>query len=349
MARSRSRRSRPSGSSSASQRAAALRGTGRFGRYPPATSWPSTLRPARDRARWQRVWGHERTWEVSNDPTTGRRASYVLEMLPYPWGEPHIGHLKVYSVGDAVAHFHRRTGSACCTRWATTRSGCRPRTTRSRPVSTRATRPRTAIEAFQRAVPHWGISIDWSREFGTHEPRYYRWTQWNFLQLHQRGLAYRKEAAVKWCPTTKPCSPTSRSSTGAAGGAAPRSSCGSSAVVLPHHRLRRPAARRSRHDRLAGARQDDAAQLDRPLRGRRGHVPLEPRSGIDYPVFTTRPDTLFGATFFVMAPEHPDVVRARRRHRARAGVHEYITSVLTKPRSATTPTEEDRRVARAHA
>ena len=66
--------------------------------------------------------------------------------------------------------------------------------------STRATRPTTAIASFQRQFREWGISIDWSREFGTHEPRYYRWTQWIFLQLFERGLAYRKEAAVKWCP-----------------------------------------------------------------------------------------------------------------------------------------------------
>src|SRR3712207_6249980 len=60
--------------------------------------------------RWQAVWERERTWEVSNDPAPGVRRSYVLEMLPYPSGEPHMGHLKCYSVGDAIAHFHRRIG-----------------------------------------------------------------------------------------------------------------------------------------------------------------------------------------------------------------------------------------------
>ena len=67
--------------------------------------------PAEIEPRWQAVWANERTWEVSNREATSRRRSYVLEMLPYPSGEPHIGHLKVYSVGDAIAHFRRRRGA----------------------------------------------------------------------------------------------------------------------------------------------------------------------------------------------------------------------------------------------
>src|SRR6185369_15186232 len=113
--------------------------------------------------KWQAIWESERTWEVPN-VDDGAPRSYVLEMLPYPSGEPHMGHLKNYSVGDAVAHFRRRNGM-------------------------RVLHP----------MGSWGISIDWSREISSHDPRYYRWTQWIFLQLFHRGLAYRKEAAVNWC------------------------------------------------------------------------------------------------------------------------------------------------------
>ena len=126
--------------------------------------------------------------------------SYVLEMLPYPSGEPHIGHLKNYAVGDAVAHFQRRTGRRVLHPMGYDAFGL--------PAENHAIKtgehPREStaksIEAFQEGMRSWGISIDWSREFGTHEPRYYRWTQWIFLQLFERGLAYRKEAAVNWCP-----------------------------------------------------------------------------------------------------------------------------------------------------
>ncbi|MEJ7716018.1 MAG: class I tRNA ligase family protein [Thermoleophilaceae bacterium] len=162
--------------------------------------------PGQIEPRWQRLWADERTWEVSN-PTSGRTGeddgrekSYVLEMLPYPSGEPHIGHLKVYSVGDAVAHFRRRNGHRVLHPLGYDAFGL--------PAENHAIRtgqhPRESTEAsiaeFQRQFRSWGISIDWSRELGTHEPTYYRWTQWLFLRLYEAGLAYRREAAVNWCP-----------------------------------------------------------------------------------------------------------------------------------------------------
>ena len=168
------------------------------------------------------------------------------------------------------------SGAACCIRWATTRSACRPRTTRSRPACIRACRRPTSIASFQRQFRSWGISIDWSRELATSEPSYYRWTQWIFLELFRAGLAYRKEAAVKWCPHDQTVLANEQVD---ADGRCER--CGSArrgaparAVVPAHHRLRRAPAQRPRRDRLAGERQDDAAQLDRALRGRRGDVPL---------------------------------------------------------------------------
>src|SRR5215211_4973099 len=159
--------------------------------------------PGQIEPKWQKVWADERTWEVSNEPeggessagaATARPKGYVLKMLPYPSGEPHIGHLKVYSVGDAVAHYWRRTGHRVLHPMGYDAFGL---PAENHAIKT-GQRPRESTEEsislFRRDMRSWGVSIDWTREFGTHEPRYYRWTQWIFLRLYERGLAYRKEA-----------------------------------------------------------------------------------------------------------------------------------------------------------
>ncbi len=149
--------------------------------------------------RWQRVWEEEQSWVVPEDGPTDRDA-YVLEMLPYPSGEPHVGHLKNYTLGDAVAHFKRRTGHRVLHPMGYDSFGL--------PAENHAIKtgqhPRestdAAIASFQEQFRRWGVSIDWTRELSTCTPEYYRWTQWIFLQLFERGLAYRKEAAVNWDP-----------------------------------------------------------------------------------------------------------------------------------------------------
>ena len=114
--------------------------------------------------------GARGTWEVSNEPAGEAEKSYVLEMLPYPSGEPHIGHLKNYALGDAIAHFHRRTGHRVLHPMGYDAFGL--------PAENNAIRtgvhPREAtdesIAAYRRWFRRWGISIDWSRELATHEP-----------------------------------------------------------------------------------------------------------------------------------------------------------------------------------
>jgi leucyl-tRNA synthetase len=282
--------------------------------------------------RWQQVWADERTWEVSNVSAEAGAApkSYVLEMLPYPSGEPHIGHLKCYAVGDAIAHFHRRLGHRVLHPMGydafglpaenhAIKTGVHPRD------STAA-----SIASFQRQFRSWGISIDWSRELGTHEPRYYRWTQWIFLQLLQAGLAYRKEAAVKWCPHDQ----TVLANEQVVDGHCER--CGAEVEV---RQLEQWFLRITDYaERLLG----DLEEIDWPE-----HVKTMQRNwigrsegaevtfrceelGVDYPVFTTRPDTLFGSTFFVMAPEHPDVLRLAQGTSHEQAVRDYVNHSLTE-------------------
>ncbi len=285
--------------------------------------------PKEIESRWQRVWADERTWEVSND-LEGAEASYVLVMLPYPSGEPHIGHLKVYSVGDAVAHFHRRTGRRVLNPMGydafglpaenhAIKTGQRPRD------STNA-----AITSFRQQFKDWGISIDWSRELATCDPEYYRWTQWIFLQLFENDLAYRKEAVVNWCP---------QDATVLANEQVVDGHCERCGHEVEARQLEQWFFRITDYaDRLL----DDLDTIEWPE-----HVKTMQRNWIgrsigaevtfrcdevdaDYAVFTTRPDTLFGATFFVMAPEHPDLERLAAGTGQESAVREYVNRALTE-------------------
>ena len=177
-----------------------------------------------------------------------------------------------------------------------------------------------SIESFRRQFREWGISIDWSRELGTHTPEYYRWTQWIFLRLFERGLAYRDEAPVQWCPKDA----TVLANEQVVDGRCER--CGTPveqrqprAVVLQDHRLRRAPARRLRPARvLARARGHDAAQLDRPLRGRRGGLPLRgarPR----LPRLHHPPRHALRRHLLRPRPRAPRAGAAGRRHAGRGG------------------------------
>jgi leucyl-tRNA synthetase len=301
--------------------------------------------------RWQAVWAAERSWEVSNDAASGSSAatsvaggapganaahgaqpmkSYVLEMLPYPSGEPHIGHLKVYSVGDAIAHFHRRLGRRVLHPMGydafglpaenhAIKTGVHPRESTA-----------TSIASFQRQFRRWGISIDWSRELGTHEPSYYRWTQWIFLELLRAGLAYRKEAAVKWCPNDQ----TVLANEQVVDGHCER--CGAEVEIrqLEQWFLRiTDYAERLLGDLDGIEWPEHVKTMQRNWIGRSEGAEVTFRCealDVDYPVFTTRPDTLFGATFFVMAPEHPDVLRLVEGTEHERAVHDYVNHALTE-------------------
>jgi leucyl-tRNA synthetase len=267
--------------------------------------------------KWQRAWDEAGAFTTPNpaDPAVaGADKAYVLEMLPYPSGELHMGHVLNYTLGDVVTHVRRRRGFAVLRPMgydafglpaenAAIREGGHPRAVTER-----------NIEAIRTQIKRMGWAIDWSREVSTADPEYYRWTQWIFLKLHEAGLAYRKAAPVKWCPNDQTVLANEQ--------------------VIDGHCERCGAEVESRNleqwmfkitdyaDRLL----DDMATLeswpDRVLTMQRNWIGRSEGGEIlfrieeldeDVPVFTTRPDTLYGATFFVLAPEHPLVERLAER------------------------------------
>ena len=280
--------------------------------------------------RWQALWAREHTWEVSNEGSGGE-SSYVLEMLPYPSGEPHMGHLKNYAIGDAVAHFRRRRGGRVLHPIGYDAFGL---PAENHAIAT-GVHPRDStaesIASFDRQFRSWGISIDWSRELATHEPRYYRWTQWIFLELFRAGLAYRKQAAVKWCPKDQTVLANEQVD---ADGRCERCGCLVEVKQLEQWFLRiTDYAERLLSDLEDIDWPENVKTMQRNWIGRSEGAEVTFRCEelqIDYPVFTTRPDTLFGATFFVMAPEHPDVLRLAEGTDREAEVREYVNHAITE-------------------
>ena len=272
-----------------------------------------TYDPQAIEVKWQRVWEEARADEVANpaDPATEERPkSYVLEMLPYPSGSLHMGHMLVYTIGDVVTRFRRRNGIAVLhpMGWdsfglpaenAAIRGGGHPRETTAR-----------NIENIRASMRRAGWSYDWRRELATHDPGYYRWQQWQFLRFLERGLAYRRGAPVKWCPNDQTVVANEQ--------VLGDGTCERCGALVESRVMEQWFFRITDY---ADALLDDLETVDWPESikarqrnwiGRSEGAELVFRIDEwdeEVAVFTTRPDTLYGATFFALAPEHELVQR----------------------------------------
>ena len=260
-------------------------------------------------AKWQAVWDAERAFEVPNpDPSVAADggSTYVLEMLPYPSGELHMGHVFNYTLGDVFTHVRRRQGFTVLRPMGYDAFGLNPENAAIKEGGHPRDITNRNIESIRRQMRRMGWAIDWSREVSTAEPDYYRWTQWLFLRFFERGLAYRHEAPVKWCPKDQTVLANEQVIDGR---------CERCGTEVESRNLTQWFFRITEYaDQLL----DEMATLEswpeRVLTMQRNWIGRSEgarvtfrvdRTGDDLPVFTTRPDTLFGATFFALAPEHP--------------------------------------------
>jgi leucyl-tRNA synthetase len=182
-----------------------------------------------------------------------------------------------------------------------------------------------SIASFRETFRRWGISIDWTREFGTHEPRYYRWTQWIFLKLYERGLAHRQEAPVHWCPKDQTVLANEQVIDG---------HCERCGTLVELRQLEQWFFRITDYAQqllddfdLLESWPENVITMQRNWIGRSEGAEVTFRCeelDLDFPVFTTRPDTLFGATFFVLAPEHPEVERLAAGTEHEQAVRDYV-------------------------
>jgi len=273
----------------------------------------SRYEPHEIEPKWQRVWEDERAFNVPNPaagaPTTENHW-YQLEMLPYPSGPSlHMGHVLNYTMGDVQTHVRRRSGWHVVRPmgWdafglpaenAAIREGKHPRETIERNIGT-----------MRAQMKRLGWAIDWDREVAAHQPTFYRWTQWLFQKFVAHDLCFRKEGPVNWCPNDQ----TVVANEYVVDGRCER--CGAEVELRNmtqwYMRTTAYADELLEYDLPEGGFWPERTKaIQRNWIGRSEGAELLFRveeTGEDLAVFTTRADTLFGATFFVLAPEHPFV------------------------------------------
>ncbi|QOX79180.1 leucine--tRNA ligase [Trichlorobacter lovleyi] len=290
--------------------------------------------PAEVEAKWQQQWEAQKTFKVTEDPS--RKKYYLLEMFPYPSGRIHMGHVRNYSIGDVVGRFKRMRGFNVLhpMGWdafgmpaenAAIKNNCHP-----------AAWTYENMAYMRDQLKQMGLSYDWDRELATCDVSYYRWEQKLFLEMYKRGLAYKKQSFVNWCPSCETVLANEQVEDGGCW------RCDTEVVQkeleqwffkitdyaeelleftnkLPGWPERVLTMQRNWIGKSIGC------EIDFQLDGREGEIR----------VFTTRPDTLFGATFMSLAPEHPKALELTTADR-RAEIEAFIDKVKKTDRIART-------------
>ena len=281
--------------------------------------------------KWQRYWEENKIFKTPDEINPDKPKYYVLDMFPYPSGAGlHVGHPEGYTATDIMARYKRMKGfnvlhpmgwdafGLPAEQYAI-ETGTHPRVTTEK-----------NIERFRAQLKNFGFSYDWDREVDTTDPKYYKWTQWIFLQLYKKGLAYIAEVPVNWCPALG----TVLANEEVIDGKSERGG---------HPVFRRPMRQwmlkiTAYADRLL----EDLDELDWPestkemqrnwigrSEGAEVEFPLADDPDLKISVFTTRPDTLFGATYMVLAPEHPLVEKVTTAE-YKSEVKKYIQQAAQK-------------------
>jgi leucyl-tRNA synthetase len=284
--------------------------------------------PSEIESKWQAVWDEQKTYEVQ--PDTSRQKTYVANMFPYPSGAGlHAGHALGYSITDAIARFHRQQGRNVLNPIGWDAFGLPAENYAIKTGTAPAVSTTQNIANFKNQIKRLGVSIDWSREISSIDPDYYRWTQWIFTKFFERGLAYQKESMQWWCPVDK----TVLANEQVEGGKCWR--CGTEVVKKSMKQWF------FKITDYAEELLNDIYGLDWPQKIKTAQTNWIGKSvgaEIEYQVagsddiitvFSTRPDTLFGATFVVLAPEH-ELVKKLAVGDFKQFTEEYVAASLKK-------------------
>ncbi|HUP59540.1 MAG TPA: leucine--tRNA ligase [Thermoanaerobaculia bacterium] len=305
-------------------------------------------RPTDIEPKWQQRWADARVAET--DVTAPGDKLYMLNMFPYPSGDLHVGHGRNYILGDALYRYFRMQGRAALNPMGWDAFGLPAENAAIK----RGIHPREwtlgNIQRMKRQFARWGILYDWSKEIASCEPEYYRWNQWLFLQLYKRGLAYRGTAPVNWCPQDQ---------TVLANEQVVEGRCERCGALVEQRELSQWFLRITDYaDRLDAGLDtlehwpEKVKLMQRNWIGRSLGADVEfpvPVLGHPIRVFTTRPDTIYGATFMVLAPEHRDVPALIADHPDREAIEAWITGIRNQSALERQEKEKEGRFTGRHA
>ena len=280
-------------------------------------------------SKWQKIWSDEQAFKTSDD--NSKEKYYTLEMFPYPSGKLHMGHVRNYSIGDAIARFKRMKGFNVLHPMGWDSFGLPAENAAIKNGIHPAIWTDSNIAEMRKQLSALGFSYDWDREVATCKEDYYRWMQWLFIQFQKKGLAYKKENPVNWCPSCKTVLANEQVVEGA---------CERCHTPVTKKHLSQWYLKITDY---ADALLEDLDKLD----GWPNKVKLmqknwigkstgaEIRFQIDgtdnaLNVYTTRCDTVYGATFMVMAPEHPYVKELTVGTEYEEATNEYIAECAHK-------------------
>ncbi|MCB9637524.1 MAG: leucine--tRNA ligase [Myxococcales bacterium] len=279
--------------------------------------------------RWQAYWEENKTFKVVEDDSKPKY--YVLDMFPYPSGAGlHVGHPEGYTATDILCRYKRMRGFNVLHPMGWDAFGLPAERHAMRTGTHPAVTTRQNVDNFRRQIKRLGFSYDWDREIDTTDPNYYKFTQWIFLKLYEQGLAYQAEVPVNWCP--------------AQGTVLANEEVKDGVYVETGDPVERRVMKQWMLKITAYAQRllDDLDDLDWPegIKAMQRHwIGRSEGAEVDFRiaetdetfrVFTTRPDTLFGATYCVLAPEHPLIAKITQDSQRQA-VEEYVDAALNKP------------------
>lgn len=274
-------------------------------------------------AKWQKKWEEENAFHVTEDP--GKEKYYVLEMFPYPSGKLHMGHVRNYSIGDVIARFKKMNGYNVLHPMGYDAFGLPAENAAIKNNAEPAAWTWGNIKEMNRQLREMGLSYDWDRELATAHPSYYKWMQWIFIQFYKKGLAYKKENPVNWCPSCQ----TVLANEQVVDGCCERcgTSVGKKNLSQWYFKITDYAERLLDNlDKLEGwpnkvkimqrnwIGKSQGTEVDFKIKDRDETLT----------VFTTRVDTIFGTTFMVLAPEYPTVLDMVEGTEYEAAAKEYI-------------------------